>query len=149
MIAILRSLAAATTPATPAEPKPKHISHATIQAKYGIEKSFLRSLLNNQFYIPEIFHSCLAHYRLSIVSSTEFRTRIKEGTLTQHVAGKSVEFAVIYQNCSPTSIKSARTVRLSFRAAMPEIGLEPVVIVQIGDTGSRDTGIATQTNSNQ
>ena len=116
--------------------KPTKLSQAAIQAKYGIEKSFLRSLLNNQFYIPECFHECLTHYRLSIVSSTEFRTRIKEGTLIQHVADKSVEFAVIYSHCSPSSIKSARTVRLSFRAAQPEIGLEPVVIVQIGDTGN-------------
>ncbi len=110
-----------------------HISmtQSAIASKYGVSKSFLRSLLNNQFHIPELFHDSLKHYRLCKLSPQEFLAALHEGTVTQTVAGKDTEFAVIYAKCNPYTVKRASQVICSFRAAKDEIGLEPVVIVQI------------------
>lgn len=115
------------TPATAT----KTLSQSEILTRYGIEKSFLRQLLNNQFHIPSIFHECLAHYRYCEVTATEFKSRIREGTLQQQVGLTVKEFAIIYHFCSPAQIKNAGIIRLSFRAAKAEIGLEPVVLVSI------------------
>lgn len=109
------------------------LSQIGIREHYGIEKSFLRQLLNNQFQIPELYHDCLQHYRLSCVTSTEFFSRISDGTLVQQVGDTKIYFAVQYYMCSPYHIRKAKRVLLSFRMAKADIGLEPVVLVKIGE----------------
>jgi hypothetical protein len=113
----------------------KYPSQAVLMQFYGCNKYELADKMRNYMHIDDKYLPALAKYRMMHCSGIKFSTTVVDGTIsmTDHV--NSGLFNVIYHNCNPFNAKRAKEVRLSFRAAMEEFNLEPIVLVEIVSDG--------------
>lgn len=109
------------------------------ESAYGFNKYQLADKMRNCFHISDNFLSGLDVYHMKHERGNFFATMLEDGTLSfaSKSKGEYLRYAVIYNGCTPYNAKRATEVRLSFRAAKPEFGIEPIVLVQIVDMGGQ------------
>lgn len=82
--------------------------------------------LRNSMHVPDDMLQHLSTYRIQHWHVPQFKNSLIDGTIEWGEI-----YNVIYHQCTPAAAKSAKEIRLSFRKAKPEFGIEPYVLVQI------------------
>lgn len=106
------------------------LPNSVLSEKYGISKYRLRYVLSNDFRISPLYRSLLKTYALRVVTGVEFSRAITEGTICRTNEDRN-PYNVVYQECNAFTCRRTEKLRLSFREAIPEFGLEAIVIVRI------------------
>lgn len=104
---------------------------STVEAlnKFGITRNQIASLLINFWHYPDQYRNTLDQYFVRHWEGSHFDKMIKDGTLVQ---GEN-SYLVVYQNCTPFSVKNSKQVKLSFRKPLPDLGLQAYVLVKTLD----------------
>lgn len=97
------------------------------EAAYGFNKYQLADKMRNAFHISDPYLQGLDVYHITHYTGRDFAKSLNDGL----VDSLNRTYAVIYHNCTPYNAKRAQEVRLSFRAAKKEFGIDPIVLVQI------------------
>lgn len=103
------------------------ISTLEAYTKFGITRNQVASLLINFWHYPDQYRNTLDQYFVRHWEGSHFDKMIKDGTLIQN----ENSYLVVYQNCTPFSVKNSKQVKLSFRKPNPEFGLQAYVLVKI------------------
>jgi len=96
--------------------------------KHGVYPTKLRYVMNNLFYFPDKYASCLHRYYILQWQTEEFLARLIEGTIKHD----GIRYQVIYHNTDPTRMRRKQaytTVKLSFREADAIFNIIPTVLV--------------------
>jgi hypothetical protein len=96
------------------------------QMKHNI-KYKLADHMRNSMHMPDDMLQHLEVYKMMHWNVPQFKNELTDGT----IAISNGIYNVIYHQCTPAAAKSAKEIRLSFRKAKPEFGIEPYVLVQI------------------
>lgn len=91
--------------------------------------------MRNSMHMPDDMLEHLDVYKLIHWFVPQFKNELVDGTIYlelihQRQITKDI-YNVIYHQCTPAAAKAAKEIRLSFRKAKPEFGIEPYVLVQI------------------
>lgn len=105
----------------------KFMTQPQLVEVYGINKYQLADQMRNSMHIPNEYLDALGTYHMVHWRGFNLAHLLIDGTITN----KNIKYAVIYHGCLPVAAKKAQEIRLSFRAAKPEFGIEPIVLVQI------------------
>lgn len=98
--------------------------------KYGITRQNLQYLMTHFHTFPHEFRDCLSKYYLLYWSAPHFSEQLHDGIITHD----SISYLVTYRGCTPANIKFAdesNQIKVSFRLAMPEFNLLPVVLISV------------------
>jgi len=95
--------------------------------KYGVSPTVVRYVLQNQAHIAVEQQDLLVRYYLKYWEAEYFFNNLHNGTITD----EGTVYQVIYKHCTPTKVRCADQVALSFRAAQPEYELESYVIITV------------------
>jgi hypothetical protein len=110
----------------------KPISQKFLVSTYGCNKYQLGDVMRNNLHVPTDKLKALEIYHMLHMPGHILRNLLVDGTITHSIKDSiAVRYAVIYQGCFPHAAKKAHELRLSFRAAKPEFGIEPIVLVRI------------------
>lgn len=109
----------------------KYPSQATLVQFYGCNKYQLADKMRNYMHIEEGYLQALKSYRMCHMHGSVLAHAVVDGTIKNLQKPSDPMYSVIYHNCNPFNAKRAKEVRLSFRAAMEEFNLEPIVLVEI------------------
>lgn len=93
----------------------------------GVQRSLVAYQCVNFFTYPEAFSDCLDKYYLLYWSPEYFISQMSYGTITHN----NEKYIVIYKHCTPTQIKTARQVKLSFRKPLDIFNLPGYVLVTV------------------
>ena len=105
----------------------------TAHNKYGIPRSALTYMMQNQFYFDKAYIDCLSSYYIHQWKCGLFLTTIHEGIIEHW----GISYQIIYHKTDPTTIAKigkqcpAARVKLSFRVAQPEFNVQPTVLVKL------------------
>lgn len=86
--------------------------------------------MRNSMHMPDDILQHLTVYRMKHWFVPQFKNALADGTIQVNELGEEF-YNVIYHQCTPAAAKSAKEIRLSFRKARSEFGIEPYVLVQI------------------
>lgn len=87
--------------------------------------------MRNSMHMPDDMLQYLDIYQLVHWQVPKFKHCLTDGMIMMNDHRLDVKFSVIYHQCTPAAAKCAKEIRLSFRQAKPEFGIEPYVLVQI------------------
>lgn len=96
---------------------------------YGVDRSLMSHMLQNQFVIAPNYRDLLSEYQLLYWSVSHTLFQNKAGYISGHI--------VVYHNCTRGSLMLTPTykqVALSFRAAIPEYNLPAYVLISLPRT---------------
>lgn len=101
-------------------------------AKFGASRATLRHVIYSHFAMGR-YGQCLRFYKILPCTGQEFKDHLKDGMYYgfDPSAQNHVNFHLVYKECTPTEVKRAEHVALSFRIARDEFNIEPVVVVQL------------------
>lgn len=99
----------------------------TSYLKHGITRTQLGKLLTSLFSFPSDYLDTLDNYYLLHWTGQYTTGKISDGKIRH----QDTDYSVIYQFCTPSSVRSAKQVKLSFRTPKKEFALLPYVIVRI------------------
>lgn len=100
-------------------------------ATYGCNKYQLGDKMRNSFHIPDEYLGALEVYKVVHMTGKAFTKIMFDGVVNYHSHKNAINYSVIYNGCTPYLAKHAVEIRLSFREAKPEFGLDPIVLVQV------------------
>ena len=104
-----------------------HTPAATAYLKHGVPSTLVSSMMHKFFSYPPEYLDTLSRYYLIYWSPEYFFEQMQNGLLIH----QDKEYVVVYHKCTPTKLKNARQVALSFRIAQKEYqNLKPIVLVQ-------------------
>lgn len=106
------------------------MNHTTRNIKYK-----LADHMRNSMHMPDDMLQHLEVYRMVHSFVPEFKTKLIDGQVhlkdIHNMSTDNTAYNCIYHQCTPAAAKAAKEIRLSFRKAKPEFGIEPYVLVQI------------------
>lgn len=113
---------------------------AQLRGQFGVTRGMVRNVMYNQFTVPADYKLCLDYYKLFSVSGIQFMSLLRNGELACTAPSmKGVRFNIIYKDCTPYHVKRAKRVLISYRTALEEFNIEPIVIVRIDRNLVTDT----------
>jgi len=92
------------------------LKHSALSlAKRGLSKQRLLHLLTNKWELTsEEQKLCsITHYFMCTYPTHIIRLDIRDGCITDN----DIQYCVIYRSCTPASLRTVTTVRISFRAS--------------------------------
>ena len=113
----------------------------TAHNKYGISRSALTYIIQNQFYFDKDYTDCLDIYYILQWEPSYFLNSLDNGMIG--VLNKKDNertfcmYQVIYHQTDPTKIRKAIShngnshVKLSFRVAHTEFNIQPIVLIKL------------------
>lgn len=107
------------------------LNSQSVFTKYTVGRGVIHRMLYTDFHFKDKFLPVLGRYYILHWSGTQFLNRMKDGMILIAKTNETVQYKVIYDTCTPESVKAAKQIRLSFRAAKNEIGLPAYVIIQV------------------
>lgn len=116
-----------------AKPIVSKFASVTAHNKFGIPRSSLTYMMQNQFYFDKKYSDCLSSYYIIQWECTHMLSEVREGMLLRD----GIAYQVIYHKTDPTRLRRASTkhaashVRISFRVAAPEFNIPPVALVKL------------------
>lgn len=102
------------------------LSHAEILAKYGTSRSKIQSAMLNKTTIPISVIPALDTYLCKLCDGATFLSQVFDGKFPF----QQQDYCIIYQSCNPAQVRKS-LVLVHFRAAKPELELEPICIVKV------------------
>lgn len=109
----------------------KYPSQAVLTQSYGFNKYELADKLRNYMHIEDKYLEALKRYRMVHMTGATLKLAIVDGMIKNLQKPNDPRYSVIYHNCSPYYATRAEEVRVSFRMAVEEFNLEPIVLVEI------------------
>lgn len=116
-----------------ARPITSQFASVTAHNKFGIPRSSLIYMMQNQFYYDKKYSDCLSSYHILQWECKYLLSEVREGMLYK----EGIAYQVIYHKTDPTRIKRAGNkhatsyVRISFRVAALEFDVPPVALVKL------------------
>ena len=107
----------------------KQITRRDSYKLYGVTKNQVASMMLNFFHFPYQYTDVLATYYLRHWTGQHFYASMQDGAIIG--TEDNIKYLVVYQGCTPFQAKRAHQLRLSFRSAKPEFGLQAYVVVRI------------------
>lgn len=100
----------------------------------GLKRTEIHHMFLNNFHIHESQHKTLREYFILHWSGSKLSERLHEGMI--HSYGH--DFNVIYHNCNPFAAKKSECIKLSFRAAIPELDIPNYVLIKLDDKSNKE-----------
>lgn len=95
--------------------------------KYGLTKQQILSLSINSFTISSDFQDCFCNYHLLHWSGKYTMSKISDGSIFKD----GIKYLVVYKNCTPSQVRCAEQVKLSFRKPQSEFDTMGYVLIKI------------------
>lgn len=106
------------------------LTHKEIAARFhGISRNMIQHVMLNIFHPGQDYRECFTYLRIQYMPGSTFISYLRDGRLAYPFRDQT--YAIIYQGCTPYHVKRAHEIVCSYREAIPELNLEPVVIVRI------------------
>jgi len=107
---------------------PQRLSTLESYKKHGVTRNQVASMMVNLFHYPANFRDTLEHYYILHWTGKHFDSILEEGAIFHADSGFS--YLVVYQGCTPYAARRAKQLKLSFRKASVDFGLQAYVIVR-------------------
>jgi hypothetical protein len=111
--------------------------------KYGTHRSFISFITNNHFTISPDFLDCFSQYRLIVLESKEFISRMNAGILCEN----GIKYSIIFKGTSRGKIldlisqypENRIELLISLRIPQYEYDIDPVALVKLGSYNTLDS----------
>ena len=105
----------------------QRLTNSECITKFGLIRSELHHSMLNDFYLPTKVIDAMSVIVLIERTGSYLTKKLSAGTLVHNFE----PYNVVYKDCTPARAKRAKSLLLSFRKPIPELGLPMYVLVTI------------------